>query len=281
MIQIRRIKSDELYPPSFGPGGTRTHDLLQCSFKMSKNDHNSSVGWFEQMCLILGGSSRFVFVFRVIIDELFVSSLISYDKYCGASPCRALKVRSRILYSILCGTGSQWRSINTSSIFLEEGVRVRILATMCSIRCNRLCCPSGSPYKVALQKSILDVTNAWISTVSYVIHFRILPMFLRRKWDALHMAVTWSCIVMVLSPPCFVHMMPVLRVYCRRQSYLEPQNLNVWVAKQGGWLTHITMPSTLNDDWLILQCHPHWKNGFWVMLTLQCHPHGIFTTHCI
>ena len=47
--------------------------------------------------LVLGGSSRFVFVFRVVIDELFVSSLISSDKYCGASPCRALKVRSRIL----------------------------------------------------------------------------------------------------------------------------------------------------------------------------------------
>ena len=51
--------------------------------------------------------------------------------YCGAKLWVALKVRSKILYSICFLVGNQWSSINIGVILQEGDNQVRILAAMC------------------------------------------------------------------------------------------------------------------------------------------------------
>ena len=98
--------------------------------------------------------------------------------YWGASPCKALKVRSTILYSIRFLTGSQWSSFSIGVMRIVEDVNVMIRAAMFSIRWSRLSWLSGRPKNVTLPLPSLDVTNACISFshASWVMHFLMRPI---------------------------------------------------------------------------------------------------------
>ena len=92
------------------------------------------------------------FVSVCLVSCSVTCSFSSSERYCGASPWRTLKVRSRILYWIRCSTGSQWSvSSKTVSMSSDGGVNVSILAAILNIFWSRWCWPSVTPYSVALQ----------------------------------------------------------------------------------------------------------------------------------
>ena len=84
------------------------------------------------LVFITGWCSLFVSV--CLVSRSVTCSFSSSDRYCGASPWRTLKVRSRILYWIRCSTGSQWSvSSKTVSMSSDGGVNVSILAAILNI----------------------------------------------------------------------------------------------------------------------------------------------------
>ena len=76
-------------------------------------------------------------------DLDLVESCKSSNRYRGASPTRALKVKRRTSYLICWATGSQWRCCKTGVTCLYFGVHVTILAAAFYTLCSFL----GDPIK--------------------------------------------------------------------------------------------------------------------------------------
>ena len=82
--------------------------------------------------------------------------------YAGAKSCRALKVSSRILYSIRYSTGSQCNASRTGVMWSRNLVCETSLAAEFWIRCNLAISHFGRPKSRLLQQSSRDEINVCI-----------------------------------------------------------------------------------------------------------------------